>query len=95
MHKSGQAMVHNVLATRMILHLREVAEETLVIDSRHTRVPTRAGAAPNRGGRKEGIRDSPWYMSSRPVHELSGFVAAGNWGVRSVGVGSRGEGTVE
>jgi hypothetical protein len=88
-------MVHNVLATRMILHLREVAEETLVMDSRHARVPTRgaiAGSGRGGGGRKEGVRDSPWYLASRPaVQELSGFVAAGNWGVRSVGGGSRGE----
>ncbi|KAH6906605.1 hypothetical protein BKA70DRAFT_1563459 [Coprinopsis sp. MPI-PUGE-AT-0042] len=65
---SGQAMVHNVLATRMILHLREVAEETLVIDSR---------LHPTRGHRKEFV-DNPWHLSSRPV-ELSGFEAAGNW----------------
>jgi hypothetical protein len=77
-------MVHNVLATRMILHLREVAEETLVVDSRHARLSGRAAALPRpvRGGRKDAIRESPWYLSSRPpVQELSGFVAAGNWGV--------------
>ncbi|KAH6906604.1 hypothetical protein BKA70DRAFT_1428690 [Coprinopsis sp. MPI-PUGE-AT-0042] len=47
---SGQGLVHNALATRMILHLRQVAEETLIVDSRN---PTRG-----RLGRRTDIIDT-------------------------------------